>query len=162
MENDGLAGVTARGDGGAMNGLKFDHVGLVVSDMSEGRKALEDMFGIDRWTQVFEDPGIGVYVQFGRSMEGPCYELISPLGEASPVTTALKRGINILNHVAYLTADLDADAKRLEAKGSIVAGPPKPAVAYNGARVQFWVTPQRFMVELIEAPGHEHLYEIKA
>ena len=140
--------------------MKFDHIGLVVGDMAEGRQALESLFGVDRWTQVFEDPGIGVYVQFGRTQEGPCYELIAPLGEASPVQTALKRGINILNHVAYLTADLEAEATRLEQLGSMMAGPAKPAVAYGGARVQFWITPQRFMVELIEAPGHEHSYEV--
>ncbi|QNI38377.1 VOC family protein [Edaphobacter sp. 4G125] len=138
--------------------MQFDHIGLVVSDMAEGREFLESMFGLDRWTEVFEDPGIGVYVQFGRTEEGPCYELIAPFGEASPVATALKRGVNILNHVAYLTANLDKDAKRLEGQGSIMAGPPKPAVAYEGARVQFWITPQRFMVELIEAPGHQHSY----
>ena len=76
--------------------------------------------------------------------------------------TALKRGINILNHVAYLTADLDVDAKRLEEKGAMMAGPAKPAVAYGGARVQFWITPQRFMVELIEALGHQHSYRTKS
>jgi methylmalonyl-CoA/ethylmalonyl-CoA epimerase len=141
-----------------MNALQFDHIGLVVSDMAEGREFLEAMFGLDRWTDIFEDPGIGVYVQFGRTEEGPCYELIAPFGDSSPVATALKRGINILNHVAYLTADLDRDAKRLEERGSMMAGPAKPAVAYGGARVQFWITPQRFMVELIEAAGHEHVY----
>jgi methylmalonyl-CoA/ethylmalonyl-CoA epimerase len=144
-----------------MSGLRFDHIGLVVGDMAEGREFLEGTFGIDRWTEIFEDPGIGVYVQFGRSEEGPCYELISPLGEASPVGTALKRGMNILNHVAYLTGDLDRDAPMLQAKGAMMAGPPKPAVAYGGAKVQFWVTAQRFMVELIEAPGHQHIYRMK-
>jgi methylmalonyl-CoA/ethylmalonyl-CoA epimerase len=135
-------------------------MGLLVADMTEGRKFLESTFGLDRWTQIFEDPRIGVFVQFGRTADGPCYELISPLGEASPVSTALKRGINILNHVAYLTDDLDRDADMLQQKGSMMAGPAKPAVAYGGARVQFWVTAQRLMVELIEAPGHEHAYTV--
>jgi methylmalonyl-CoA/ethylmalonyl-CoA epimerase len=135
-------------------------MGLLVADMTEGREFLESTFGLDRWTQIFEDPGIGVFVQFGRTADGPCYELISPLGEASPVSTALKRGINILNHVAYLTDDLDRDADMLQQKGSMMAGPAKPAVAYGGARVQFWVTAQRLMVELIEAPGHEHAYTV--
>jgi methylmalonyl-CoA/ethylmalonyl-CoA epimerase len=72
----------------------------------------------------------------------------------------LKRGINILNHVAYLTDDLDRDAAMLQEKGAVMAGPPKPAVAYGGARVQFWITSQRFMVELIEAPQHEHAYRM--
>jgi methylmalonyl-CoA/ethylmalonyl-CoA epimerase len=143
-----------------MSELQFDHIGLVVGDMTEGREFLESTFGIDRWTEVFEDPGIGVYVQFGRAEEGPCYELISPLGESSPIATALKRGMNILNHVAYLTADLDSAAKMLQERGSMTAGPAKPAVAYGGARVQFWVTAQRFMVELIEAPGHQHAYRM--
>lgn len=138
--------------------MTFDHIGLVVGDMAEGRAALESLFGVDLWTPIFEDPGIGVYVQFGRTAEGPCYELIAPLGENSPVLTALKRGINILNHVAYLTPDLDVESRRLAEMGSIMAGPAKPAVAYGGARVQFWITPQRFMVELIEAPAHEHQY----
>jgi hypothetical protein len=33
-----------------------------------------------------------------------------------------------------------------------VATQPKPAVAYDGALVQFFVTPSRFVQELIEAP----------
>lgn len=142
--------------------MKFDHIGLVVADMAEGREFLENTFGLDRWTQVFGDPGIGVFVQFGRTEDGPCYELISPLGDASPVSTALKRGVNILNHVAYLTDDLERDGEMLQQKGAMAAGHPKPAVAYGGARVQFWVTAQRFMVELIEAPAHEHAYTVKA
>jgi methylmalonyl-CoA/ethylmalonyl-CoA epimerase len=43
-----------------MSEMQFDHIGLVVSDMAEGREFLEGMFGVDRWTEVFEDPGIGV------------------------------------------------------------------------------------------------------
>jgi methylmalonyl-CoA/ethylmalonyl-CoA epimerase len=142
-----------------MNGLQFDHIGLVVKDMAEGREFLGSAFGIDRWTEVFEDPGIGVYVQFGRTEEGPCYELIAPLGEQSPVINAMKSGKNILNHVAYLVADLDAEGEKLRDKGCGATGPAKPAVAYGGARVQFWISPLRFMVELIEASGHQHVYK---
>jgi methylmalonyl-CoA/ethylmalonyl-CoA epimerase len=142
-----------------MSALQFDHIGLVVKDMAEGREFLGSVLGIDRWTVVFEDPGIGVYVQFGRAADGPCYELISPLGEQSPVAGALKGGKNILNHVAYLTSDLDAEGERLRDKGCGSAGPAKPAVAYGGRRVQFWISPLRFMIELVEAPGHEHVYE---
>ena len=29
-----------------MNGLQFDHIGLVVSDMADGRASLEEMFGV--------------------------------------------------------------------------------------------------------------------
>jgi methylmalonyl-CoA/ethylmalonyl-CoA epimerase len=142
-----------------MSGLRFDHLGLVVKDMAEGREFLQSTIGIDRWTEVFEDPVIGVYVQFGRTEEGPCYELIAPLGDQSPVTNAMKSGKNILNHVAYLVSNLEAEGEKLRDKGCGATSEPKPAVAYGGARVQFWISPLRFMIELIEAPGHQHIYK---
>jgi methylmalonyl-CoA/ethylmalonyl-CoA epimerase len=137
--------------------LRFDHVGVIVRDMGAGRRFFAAL-GVDRWTEVFDDPGIGVSVQFGLGDTGPCYELITPLGEKSPVAEALRTGQRILNHVAYLTADIDAEGQRLASQGCSATGPAHPAVAYQGRRVQFWVSPLRFIVELIEAPEHEHLY----
>src|SRR5580698_8337733 len=93
--------------------LRFDHVGIVVSELEVGRAFFKDALGIDRWTEVFADPGLGVSVQFGVADCGPCYELIAPLGEDSPVASALRSGQRILNHVAYLVDDLDAEGQRL-------------------------------------------------
>ena len=140
------------------HGLRFDHLGVVVAEMEAGRAFFADALGIYRWTQVFHDEGIGVSVQFGLGADGPCYELIAPLGEESPVAGALRSGKRILNHVAYLTADLEASGSKLAEQGCQATGPAKPAVAYAGKRVQFWISPLRMMVELIEAPGHEHQF----
>jgi methylmalonyl-CoA/ethylmalonyl-CoA epimerase len=138
--------------------LRFDHVGVVVREIETGRKFFADTLGIDRWTEVFVDPGLGVSVQFGLGASGPCYELISPLGENSPISAALRNGQRVLNHVAYRTADLEGEGQRLGNQGCSAAGPPHPAVAYGGRRVQFWMSPLRFLVELIEAPDHEHAF----
>ena len=75
--------------------MRFDHLGIVVADIAEGRDILNAMFDIQRWTEVYEDPGIGVYVQFGIGSDGPCYELIAPFGEGSPISVALKTGKGI-------------------------------------------------------------------
>lgn len=138
--------------------LRFDHIGVVVREIGLGRKFFAESIGIARWTEVFVDPGLGVSVQFGLGESGPCYELIAPLNEDSPVSAALRSGQRILNHVAYLTAGLEAEGERLAAVGCHSTGPAHPAVAYAGRRVQFWISPLRFMIELIEAPEHEHLY----
>jgi len=138
--------------------LQFDHVGVVVHEIEIGRKFFEDTLGIERWSEVCVDPGLGVSVQFGLGATGPCYELISPLSENSPVSAALRTGQRILNHVAYLTADLEAEGQRLASHCCSPTGPPHPAVAYGGRRVQFWVSPLRFIIELIEAPEHQHSY----
>ena len=44
--------------------------------------------------------------------------------------------------------------------GCVATGDPRPAVAYGGHMVQFWVSPLRFIVELVEAPEHEHVYRL--
>ncbi len=153
-----MAGVAAEGIVGAVSTRRFDHIGVVVGELATGRELLQAMLDVSYWTEVFEDADIGVLVQFGRSETGPCYELIAPFGEASPIAGSLRGGRNVLNHVAYLVADLDAEGARMLEQGCIATGAAQPAVAYGRRRVQFWMSPLRFMVELIEAPEHEHVY----
>jgi methylmalonyl-CoA/ethylmalonyl-CoA epimerase len=138
--------------------LRFDHIGIVVRTLQTGREHLDSLIGISEWTAEFRDPGIKVFVQFGHDQSGICYELVAPYGEDSPISNALKDRVNILNHVAYLVADLDAEAERLRTLGAVPIGPAQPAVAYDGRRVQFFFTRLRFILELIEHPSFAHKY----
>lgn len=138
--------------------MKFDHLGLAVSDLARGRASLEQSLLVDRWTDIFHDPVNGVRLQFGRDEAGVVYELLEPLGDRSPVAAALASGKNILNHVAYLVPDLLQAAARLKAARHIATSQPNPAIAYGGARIQFFVSPLKFIVELIEAHDHQHVY----
>lgn len=138
--------------------LIFDHVGLVVASLEEGRAHLAATLGMSRWASAVDDFGIGVSVQFGVGDTGPAIELIAPLGEGSPVAEALRRGQRLLNHIAYLTPDLQLSAAHFMDQGCVPTGQPQAAVAYGGRPVQFFVSPLRFIVELIEAPGHQHAY----
>lgn len=137
--------------------LELDHLGLIVPDLTAGRVFLEAALGISLWTPVTEDSVLKVAVQFGSTPGGQLtYELIAPFGEASPIANALRSGKHILNHLAYLTPDLEASGERLRAAGCYATGDPQPAVAYQGRRIQFWMSPLRFVIELIEKPGHRH------
>lgn len=144
--------------GTTASSLRFDHLGLVVGEIDSGRDFLAGALGVQRWTEVITDPDLGVSVQFGLGDDGPCFELVAPLGDRSPVRGALRSRGNILNHVAYLTDRLQSQGERMRSMGCVAAGKPRPAVAYGGRMVQFWVSPLRFMVELVEAPEHEHVY----
>ena len=139
--------------------MKFDHIGVVVADIEEGRELLSAMFAIKRWTTVFDDPGIDVYVQFGIGSDGPCYELIAPRSDKSPISVALRTGKGILNHVAYLVPDVAKAADFLRETGCLPVSEAQPAVAYEGKNVQFLLSPLRFIVELIEAPDHRHHFQ---
>lgn len=138
--------------------MKLDHIGIVVRSLAEGRQMLEAAFGIEAWTAEIRDDGFGVLAQFGKDATGICYELVTPLSDTSPVSRALAQGINIINHVAYLIPDLDAEASRLRREGFIAVGSPVAGVAFAGARIQFFFSKTRLLFEMIEAPAHIHRY----
>lgn len=138
--------------------MQFDHLGLVVKSLSRGRDTLSEVLSIRDWTVDFRDEVNGVLLQFGRDPAGVVYELLEPLDEHSPVYNVLTTGRGILNHVAYRTAELRVQEARLRAAGCAPTAEPKPALAYGGSRIQFFITPLRFIIELIEAPDHAHVY----
>ena len=138
--------------------MKFDHIGIVVESLTIGREHLGSLFAITSWTQEFTDPVNLVHVQFGIDESGVCYESIAPFGPKSPILETLRTGNRILNHVAYLVPDLAAASARLVASRCVPVGEPKPAVAYGGSKIQFFVSKIRIIIELIEAFEHTHLY----
>ncbi len=138
----------------------FDHIGVVVSDVHWGRPRLAPLWGVARWTGIFEDPIHRVVVQFGRDASGIVYELVAPLGDSSPIATALAKGQNLLNHVAYRTPDLAAAAAVLRRQGCIPLGRPAPAVAFGGQPVQFFLTPVRIILEVVQGQATVHRFEL--
>jgi methylmalonyl-CoA/ethylmalonyl-CoA epimerase len=145
-------------NGGMASQMKFDHVGVVVPNVAEGREILNGILGIVNWTEIFEDRGMDVYVQFGQGPDGPCYELIAPLSANSPVSVALRTRKSILNHVAYLVPNLDLAATAMRDSGCMPVTEAQPAKAYDGRLVQFFLSPLEFILELIEAPEHRHSF----
>jgi methylmalonyl-CoA/ethylmalonyl-CoA epimerase len=139
--------------------VRFDHIGIIVADLPVGLQMLRDMFGVAKWTQPFSDPVNDVQVQFGCDSLGTCYELIAPFSANSPVLRSLRTGNNITNHVAYVVADLAAARDKLVAADFSPVSDPNPAVAYGGAHIQFFMSPIFSLVELIEAPDHQHQYQ---
>lgn len=135
---------------------RFDHVGVVVRSLGKARARFETMLGIANWTAEVEDETNGVRILFGRDPSGMVYELLEPLDEASPVHRALKSRTNLLNHSAYLVPDLASAAEHLRTAGSMPVAEPRPAIAYGGAPIQFFVTADGIVLELIEAPDHRH------
>ena len=140
--------------------VRFDHIGIVVASLRMGRDVLRDHFAVTMWTKSFDDPTNDVCVQFGRDAGGLCYELIAPLSAESPVRRSLRTGNNITNHVAYRVADLQASRDKLMAADFSPVSEPKPAIAYGGASIQFFMSPIYALVELIEALDHEHQYQV--
>jgi methylmalonyl-CoA/ethylmalonyl-CoA epimerase len=135
---------------GAAADLSFDHIGIVVADVEAGMPKLAGLLGPLVWTRRFDDTGLGVSVRFARDTSGIVYELIAPLGEASPVARTLRARANLLNQLAYRTGSLTASVARLRKERAVPVGSAAPALAFGGAHVQFMMTPFDFLIELIE------------
>jgi methylmalonyl-CoA/ethylmalonyl-CoA epimerase len=130
--------------------MQFDHIGIFVSGLAAGRTHLENILQVTNWTDPVDDPIQKVSVQFGTDRSGTRYELVAPCGENNPVEPLLAQSKNIINHVAYLTDDLDAEISRLQKERCILVSGPSPAKAFDNRRIAFLYTPLRFVIELIE------------
>lgn len=142
--------------------MKFDHVGVTTTDLAGGRALLEGSIGVRAWTAEFRDEINDVWVQFGRCEAGMCYELVAPLSPLSPITRVLSKKINVINHLAYLVDALPEAAARLLAMQFVPVAEARPAIAYDGGLIQFFVAPSRLLIELIQAPHHQHRYDTPA
>ena len=128
----------------------FDHIGLFVADLAIGQQKLSALLPIASVSDSIDDAGLKVRVQFCTDTCGIRYELVAPFGEGNPVSGVLENGKAVLNHVAYRVADLKTEAARLRREGAIPLGSARPAVAFEGRLVMFFLTPLRFIIELIE------------
>ena len=130
--------------------MKFDHIGIFVKELNYGRTEIAKVIDISDESEVYNDPVLNVSVQFCYDKSKICYELVAPFGDNNPVDMVLKNNGNTLNHVAYKTNKFDEKILHYREKGCIPLGPASQAVAFGGARVIFFLTPLKFIIELIE------------
>jgi len=131
--------------------MVFDHIGIFTPTLEKGRDFFDNLIQINRTSIIFNDVNMKVSIQFLYDQNGICYELVAPLGEFSPITNSLNTKKNILNHLAYKTNDLERDMLNLLKKRCAQIMPPQEALAFNGSKVVFFLTPLNFIIELIES-----------
>lgn len=139
--------------------LTFDHAGVVVRDLARGFQSIKTLLPIISRTKRFDDQQLGVSVQFLQDESGVVFELIAPLGSSSPVAKIAASRIGVINQLAYRVEDLSRAGEYFRFNGATPTAPPKPAIAFGGALVQFFLVPEGFIVELIEAPTFSHRFE---
>jgi|LakMenEpi03Aug12_release.lakeMendotaPanAssembly.Ray.scaffolds.fasta_scaffold591625_2 methylmalonyl-CoA/ethylmalonyl-CoA epimerase len=137
--------------------LQFDHIGLVVPNIGTHAEDLMRLLSFVQVSQVFDDHLLGVSVQFLKDSDGLLLELIAPLGEKSSVANTLKNSFR-LSQMAYRCECIVAGAKHLRGNGILPLGNPAPAIAFNGAKVQFFWNRLGFIIELIEGNGDARLF----
>lgn len=127
----------------------FHHLGVACPSLERARSSFK-LMGYEQETDVIRDSVLGVSIQFLVG-NGPRVELLEPFGHNSPLASWLRLDASVGYHFAYECEDFEKDLKGLATSGALLVQPPRPAVAFGGARVAFLSTRSRFLVELIDA-----------
>lgn len=128
--------------------MRFHHIGVLVSDLSAGRRLVESFMGGRVQGPPIDDPLQMATVQF-ISTGGVTVELIAPLGAASHLHNALARTGEGLAHLCYETPDLSARIDEMRAIGAVLISR-KPAKAFDGREIAFLFLPNKMIIELLQ------------
>jgi methylmalonyl-CoA/ethylmalonyl-CoA epimerase len=131
--------------------MRLHHIGFVVSSISESAPAFVRTMGASWDELVFVDPAQRVKVTFLRASAGDALlELVEPNAVDAPVSRFLKEKGQGIHHLCYEVDNLDEALAELRANGALIAKQPKPAVAFEGRRIAWLLTPEKLLLELLE------------
>lgn len=113
---------------------RIDHTGVAVADLEAAIELYEGTFAMPLvHREVVTEQGVeAVLLDVGDGH----VELLSPLGEDTPVGRFLARNGPGLHHVAYAVADIDATLGRLAAAGVELIDS-SPRIGIRQSRVAF-------------------------
>lgn len=131
--------------------MKLHHVGIVTDNIESGIQHHKALFGFDPITEVVDDPiqKVSVVLLSGPEADSVPIELIAPLSDDSPVSKILK-GNTRLYHLCFLVENIEETLRNFRSHGAIIISGPVPAKLYEGKRIAFVYTPDKYVVELLE------------
>jgi methylmalonyl-CoA/ethylmalonyl-CoA epimerase len=131
--------------------MNFHHIGIIVKDLKIGELQFKNFSNLRRISKkIIIDKKIGVKILFLKSTHHPLIELISPLKKNSPISLSLKKNVNLINHIAYISEKFSYDIEQLKNKGLLQITKPIPAKAFKGKKVVFFLNKLNFIIEVIE------------
>jgi methylmalonyl-CoA/ethylmalonyl-CoA epimerase len=140
-------------DASVIAGLKFHHIGYAVENMADYLETfLRPLFAPLSVTAPITDPIQKVSVCFVEMPGGVVIELVEPAADDSPIRDIIGSPRGGVYHLCYEVADLDAAILAFRRKRCLPLAKPAPAAAFQNRRIVFLLTPQRDLIELVEAP----------
>ena len=133
---------------GKKENLIFNHIGIFVSNIKKSEKYLKPFFNLNKKKIIF-DKKLKIKVKLYYDNKKVCYELVEPYGKGDPVTGYLKRGSNILNHIAYSTKNFNLKINYLKKKKFIQISKINYSKIFKG-KIIFFLSPLNYIVEIIE------------
>jgi methylmalonyl-CoA/ethylmalonyl-CoA epimerase len=131
---------------------RLDHIGYAVNNIKEFlEEFFVPLFQPIEISSTVEDPVQRVRVAFVTLAGGVRIELIEPVDDASPISKIIANRNGGIYHLCYSVDSLEGAISVFREKGCMVVSGPAPATAFQGRRIAFMYTPQRDLIEFVEA-----------
>ncbi|MFC2160907.1 methylmalonyl-CoA epimerase [Acidobacteriota bacterium] len=125
----------------------IDHIGIAVKDIEQSLHLWKTMLGLqDHGIEKIKKRGVQVVRLDGE--EGPSVELVSSLGETSPIDKFLKDRGEGIHHICFKVLNIDAAVNSLQKRG-VKFVDSEPREGSEGSLVAF-ISPGCFNGVLIE------------
>lgn len=135
-------------------GLEFHHVGVGALDFDG---AIETYVALGhRLHSRVDDPLLDVRIAFLKApgQEAPWVEILSPLGPNGPLKSLIgRRALPSPYHTCYVVSDLPRASEQLRELGFLALGEAKPALAFGGQPVAFFLSQTIGLLELVQGPA---------
>ena len=127
---------------------RLNHVAIATSDLEKAVSVYRDMLGA-KVSAPMPQPDHGVVTVFVE-LPGTKIELLTPLGDNSPIANFLARNPGGgVHHLCFEVADIKAARDSLRAAGARVLGDGEPKIGAHGKPVLF-LHPKDFSGALVE------------
>ena len=117
-----------------MSFRKIEHIGIAVKNFEAANQLFEDLLGIENYkTEEVKAEGVNTsFFQVGETK----IELLEGTNPDSPISKFIEKKGEGIHHIAFDVEDIEAEIKRLQAKGFTVLNEiPKPGA--DGKKVAF-------------------------
>lgn len=114
---------------------KLDHIGIAVEELESSLERWAKAFDFE-FSQIEVLPHRGVRVAYLFPEKGPAIELISPLGEDSPINKFLENRGEGIHHLCFRVKDLKKLMAELKERG-ISFLTDEPVCGAGGSQIAF-------------------------
>ena len=127
--------------------MKVHHIGYAVKDIEDAIKTLAKLGYV--FGDITEDNTQKVKISFGVNGTS-VVELVSPIGEQSPVDLFLNKVGPTPYHICYEVENIESKIKELRKIGFLQTSDIKNAAAINSRRIVFLSNLNVGLIELVE------------
>jgi methylmalonyl-CoA/ethylmalonyl-CoA epimerase len=132
--------------------LRLHHIGFVVASIKISAPGFVRALNANWNGEIISVPNQKVNVTFLLVSVGDALvELVEPSHKDAPVNKFLREKGPGLHHLCYEVDALDRVLAEIRSRGALLAKPPKPAIAFGGRQIAWVFTPEKLLVELLEA-----------